>query len=89
MVSSQAAGWWYCNERETWQGAGRAKKTNPVYTRGTMKSCVVLEGRYGFILNIVYTGAGPTAAEAQFQLSRTLQEFFDPPNSRIGIIQSE
>ena len=38
MVSSQAAGWWYCNERETWQGAGRAKKGNPVVMRSTMQT---------------------------------------------------
>ena len=26
MVSSQTAGWWYCKERETWQGAWEGKK---------------------------------------------------------------
>ena len=65
---------------------GRAKKCNPVSTRSTIKSCKVLDHRYSLILNSVYTGVGPTAAEAQFQLSRTLREFFDPPNSRIRII---
>ena len=55
-----------------WEHPREAKKCNVVSTRSTIKSCAVLERRYLFISTLVYMGAGPTAAEAQFQLSRTL-----------------